>query len=45
MPDNPALINRGGDAQQVIPALPNRFEGHVMLCNAADGGGHFKAAW
>ena len=35
----PPLIDRGGYAQQVIPTFPDRFEGHIMLNNADDGGG------
>ena len=38
----PPLIDRGGQTQQVIPPLPNRLEGHVMLYDAADGGGYFE---
>ena len=40
----PPLIDRGGHTQQVIPSLPNRFEGHVMLYDAADGSGYFEPA-
>ncbi len=38
----PPLIDRGGHTQQVIPPLPNRLEGHVMLYDATDGGRHFE---
>lgn len=39
----PSLIDRGGYQQQVIPPLPDRLEGHVMLNNTDDGGGHFES--
>jgi hypothetical protein len=38
----PSLIDRGGYAQQVIPPFPDRLEGHIMLDNTDDGGGHFE---
>jgi hypothetical protein len=33
----PPLIDRGGEAQQVIPPISDRLEGNIMLDNAGDG--------
>src|SRR5277367_4842720 len=41
----PPLIDRGGKAQQVIPPFSDRLEGHIMLDNTNDGGGHFEPPW
>src|SRR5271155_3583816 len=41
----PSLIDRGGYARQVIPPFSDRLEGHIMLDNTNDGGGHFEPPW
>src|SRR5882724_8047088 len=38
----PPLIDRGGEAQQVIPPISDRLEGNIMLDNAGDGRGRFE---